>query len=342
MKIDKFNKLFKVPRAMRKYIKLVVEPAEMDLILAMKGETLAVPEIAHRMGWPVAEAEAFLSRAYERHVVTKVVAEKPVGYVFDYVEPRGGEIRYAPAAFYDRLEPVTMQENWADIPEAVRKEISAWWLDAYVEKVQPVIAAIKQDPDAYFQIKQKDFILIEEALEQVEAAAFHVVLNCDCRSSELACNHMREGCIRFDDGARYTIERGLGRIVTKEECQQIVIAADRDGLMHIGAKSYREYGLFGFCNCCTCCCFPLRASAKLKSEKVYPRAHFQAFRDLARCNQCGLCVKRCPFHAFHHDGERVEVKGKKRKQLAFDPEQCYGCGLCASACPAEAIRMKPL
>lgn len=341
-RIEQFNTLFKVPPAMRQYIELVVEQHEIDLILAMKGETLIMAEIGRRMNWSAEEAETYLARAYERHVVTKIVAEKPVGYVFDYVDPEGQEVQWAPAKFYDRLDPLTMQENWADIPEETRKEISEWWLQGYVDKVTPIIEEIKKDPEAYFQIKQKDFLLLDEALEQVEAAEFHVVLNCDCRSSELACNHMREGCIRFDDGARYTIERGLGRVVSKEECKQVVIETDRDGLMHIGARGWREHGLFGFCNCCTCCCFPLRSSVRLQSQKKYPRVHFLAERDLATCTQCGVCAKRCPFDAFHRDGSTIEVKGKKRKNVAFDPEKCFGCGLCANACPVDAIRMEPL
>jgi ferredoxin len=341
-KIQRFNELFKVPPAMCRYIELVVEPQEIDLILAMDGEILSVAEIAARMLWSEEHAAEFLLRAYHRHVVTKIIGDRPVGYVFDYVDEQGEDVRYAPARFYDRLDPLTMQENWTDIPEEVRKEISEWWLDGYVEKVKPIIEKIKKDPDAYFQIKQKDFLLLEEALEQVDAATFHVVLNCDCRSSEMACKHMREGCIRFDDGARYTIERGLGRVVTKEECKQIVIETDRDGLMHIGGKNWQEHGLFGFCNCCTCCCFPMRTSRKLGSEKIYPRSHFQANRDLALCTQCGVCAKRCPFDAFHHDGRRLTVKGKSRKRVVFDPEKCYGCGLCATSCPVDAIRMQAL
>ncbi|MFZ7125337.1 MAG: ATP-binding protein [Desulfobacterales bacterium] len=341
-KLDRFIEQFQVPPAMRRYIELVIEPEEIDLILAMKGETLDAVEIGRRMGWSADAAERFLERSYRRHVVFKMVNGSKVNYVFDYVDEAGRTVRYAPARFYDRLEPVTVSENWSDIPESVRKEISEWWLDGYIEKVKPVVEQIRRDPDAYFQIKQKDFLLLDEAMEQVDAADFHVVVNCDCRSSEMACNHMRESCIRLDDGARYTIERGLGRVLTKEECRQIVIRTDRDGLMHIGTKGWEAHGLFGFCNCCTCCCFPLRTSTRLHVEKIYPRSHFIASRDVDRCNHCGVCVKRCPFGAFHHDGGRIEVKGKQRKSVAFDPVKCYGCGLCASACPSGAIDMKKL
>lgn len=342
--VDKelFNTLFQVPEPMRQYIDLVVTPVEMQLVIALNGETLAATDIAARMGWTVEETDDFLTLCYKRHVVTKVIGEKNVNYVFDYVDENDQVLRYGPARFYDRLDPVTMQENWSDIPEEVRKEISEWWLNGYVDKVRPIVEKIKEDPEAYFQIKQKDYLLLEEALDQVEAAEFHVVVNCDCRSSEQACNHMREGCIRFDDGARYTIDRGLGRVVSKEECKEVVINTDRDGLMHIGARGWKEHGLFGFCNCCTCCCFPLRTSVKLKSEKKYPRVHYQARQDLETCIHCGLCTKRCPFGAFYRDGETIEVNGKNRKRVSFDPEKCFGCGLCATACPTSSIDMKPL
>jgi hypothetical protein len=138
-KVEKFNELFQVPPAMRRYIELVVEPGEIDLVLAMNGETLDASGVGDRLGLASQAAEELLLRAYRRHVVSKVVDGKTVNYVFDYVEEKERQVRFAPARFYDRLDPVTTQENWGDIPEEVRKEISQWWLDGYIEKVGPVI-----------------------------------------------------------------------------------------------------------------------------------------------------------------------------------------------------------
>ncbi len=73
-------------------------------------------------------------------------------------------------------------------------------------------------PDAYQQIKQKDFLLLEQALDQVERAHIHAVVNCDCRCSTQGCNRMIESCIRLDEGARYTLDRGIGRRLTREAC----------------------------------------------------------------------------------------------------------------------------
>jgi len=50
--------------------------------------------------------------------------------------------------------------------------------------------------------------------------------------------------------------------------------------------------------------------------------------DLADCNQCGLCAKRCPYSAIKVD---VDKNPEVIKAL------CKGCGLCAADCPQECI-----
>ncbi|UCD78013.1 MAG: hydrogenase iron-sulfur subunit [Desulfobacterales bacterium] len=50
--------------------------------------------------------------------------------------------------------------------------------------------------------------------------------------------------------------------------------------------------------------------------------------DLADCNQCGLCSKRCPYSAIKVDAEE---NPEVIKAL------CKGCGLCAADCPKECI-----
>jgi len=340
--IQQFIDLFEIPPAIAPYVTVFAEPEEIDLIIAMAGRTLSVGEVADLLKLPADQAAAFLERAYRRHFVHREVAGRKVGYIFDHVDATDKAVRYIPARFYDRLDELTMYGDWDALPIEVREEVTDWWLQEYADKIAPVVEKIRQDPDAYQKIKQKDFLLLDEALAQVEAAEVHAVVNCDCRSSTQGCSRMVEACIRLDDGARYTLERGLGRQVTKEECKQIVLATDRDGLMHIGTRQWHGHGLFGFCNCCTCCCFPLRASVLLDSDHVYPRVHYQARRDETACTHCGRCVKRCPYGAFYHDGGTILMKGKRRKAVAFDPAKCYGCGLCRTGCPVGCVAMHPL
>ncbi|HSO18803.1 MAG TPA: 4Fe-4S binding protein, partial [Desulfosarcina sp.] len=319
---------FEIPPAIAPFVKVFADPQEIDLIIAMAGRTCSVGEVADLLDLTFDQAADLLERAYRRHFVHREVAGQKVGYIFDHVDAGDKPVRYIPARFYDRLDELSMYGDWDEIPEAVREAVTDWWLKEYTAKIAPVVEKIKADPDAYQKIKQKDFLLLEEALAQVEAAEVHAVVNCDCRSSTQACSRMVEACIRLDDGARYTLERGLGREVSKEECKQIVLATDRDGLMHIGTRAWQGHGLFGFCNCCTCCCFPLRSSALLDSDRIYPRVHHLARRDADACTHCGLCVKRCQFGAFSRGDKRISINGKRRKAVLFDPAKCYGCGIC--------------
>jgi heterodisulfide reductase subunit A len=50
--------------------------------------------------------------------------------------------------------------------------------------------------------------------------------------------------------------------------------------------------------------------------------------DLTACNRCGLCSKRCPYHAIRLDAE---------DNPAVIKALCKGCGLCAADCPQECI-----
>ena len=49
------------------------------------------------------------------------------------------------------------------------------------------------------------------------------------------------------------------------------------------------------------------------------------------CVQCDDCVKACPRHALHREGETFTV----------DTELCGGCGTCAAACKGGVIQMVP-
>jgi heterodisulfide reductase subunit A len=50
--------------------------------------------------------------------------------------------------------------------------------------------------------------------------------------------------------------------------------------------------------------------------------------DLADCNHCGICWKRCPYGA---------IRVSEEKEPSVVKALCKGCGLCAADCPKECI-----
>lgn len=71
---------------------------------------------------------------------------------------------------------------------------------------------------------------------------------------------------------------------------------------------------------------PLLLSPKVLKEEAF-KAGFEALKDEARCNGCGLCLEKCRFGAISED-------------FTIDPLSCEGCGVCAWFCPEEAIHME--
>ena len=327
--LDEFVRIFELPPAMAAHIDFVAQGREMELVVGLDKQALTLDQVAGMMQMPREECEAFLQAAYYRQLISRKTED--------------GVTLYRAGTFYHRLDPLSMYENWKDVPEDARNAVMDWQLDEFIKIWLPVVEEIRKDPDAYVRIPNRDVLLLDEALEIVDAASEFVVVPCDCRAIVMACNRPSEACVRLDEGARQTLEMGHGRAVTKDEMKAIVVDADRKGLMHTGPRAWRREGaVFGFCNCCACDCYPIRGGIKLGMHRQWPRAHHVADRDPAKCEQCGKCAQRCHFGAFYHDGTRTVVNGKKLRTVAFDAEKCYGCGLCATTCPQGAITMRPL
>lgn len=326
--IEDFARVFQLPPAMRPYASLVATEAEMALVLRLRDQPMTADQIAAALDMPPVETERFIRRAFHRAIIRREMTE-------------AGPL-YHPANFYERMNILAMYENWADVPADVRESVMAWQLQEFIQKWLPTIRQIQAEPEAPSKIPNRDVLLLEEALAQVEAATEHVVVPCDCRAIVMACNRPVEVCIRLDEGARLTLEHGQGRRLSREECRAIVVDADRAGLMHTGLRAWQDQELFGFCNCCACDCYPFRAGRRLGLSQQWPRRHYIAHCQADQCIHCGVCVRRCHFGAFYRDGTMIEINGRRRQAVLFDPAKCYGCGLCATACSQGAIQMRPV
>ena len=327
-RLNEFARIVNLPPIMFKYAHLVAEEQEMEWVMALDGRAMNAVEIAKMMSVPFEEAESFLARAVRRAVMDK--------------KNKDGMVVYSPGTFYRRLTYLSMQDydEWRRVPWEDRRALLDWHLQENILHHDLVrkLALLKQDLDSV-TLHNRDILLLDEALALVEAAALHVVVPCDCRTTVMACDFPRwNTCFRLDERGLATRAQGEGRIVSKEECREILVNADRVGLLHTGQRAEKGRKAILNGNCCACCSYPIRAGIALDMDKQWPRAHYVAERSLSQCDNCGTCVTRCHFHAFYFDTARATTPVR----VEFDPGQCHGCGLCATGCPKTAIHMEPL
>jgi NAD-dependent dihydropyrimidine dehydrogenase PreA subunit len=333
-RIDEFVKVFQVPPAMVPYAHVLATVQEMDLVVGLAGQALSLEEVAEMLRISPDEARGLLRGAMRRDLVDH--------------QSRAGVTVYAPGKFYTALDYLSSVETgtWKRLPMAARREVAEWQVQEFIKLWLPAIERVVKDPDAWLPIKNRDVLLLEEAMALVEASPEVCLLPCSCRTTSVGEGPLVEGSMRVGERARQTLERGQGRRLSTAEAQAHLVALDRMGLVHTGPHSWREHdpGLewISHGNCDPSYSYIFIAGMRLGLEKLYPRAHYVAAVDWDRCTHCAVCTGRCPFGALYQDGTTVPVHGQTVRQVQFDVHGCWGCGLCATTCPEAAIRMRPL
>ena len=160
-----------------------------------------------------------------------------------------------------------------------------------------------------------------------------IVLNeCICRKKNdiigKSCQttDLRESCFSFRSAGQAYLDRGMGRVITKEEALKIIEQAEREGLVLQAGNSQRPMSL---CTCCGCCCNLLANEKKLDAPAQFLGSNYFAQVDEELCSGCGVCETRCQMDAVEiiDDVSNVNL------------DRCIGCGVCVPTCPEEAITL---
>ena len=197
----------------------------------------------------------------------------------------------------------------------------------------------------------------EEVAKVLDDMDYFAVSQCACRHRKqldpdsTSCNHLMETCFHFGTLGRYTVENGMGREITKEECKEMLRQCAEDGLVHgLSNVSDRPDTL---CNCCKDCCLMFEAFHILKHAEGMAPSNYLARSDAESCIGCGTCVRRCPMEAIHledhpgardrvtrittEDGNVKELKNKTGKVAVINRDICIGCGVCAYKCQSDSL-----
>jgi Pyruvate/2-oxoacid:ferredoxin oxidoreductase delta subunit len=168
----------------------------------------------------------------------------------------------------------------------------------------------------------------------VESSDPIAVSTCYCRhEAELldptdTCNKPNGVCMQFGMGARFVIEQGMGREVSKQEAMEVLKEAEEAGLVHCSTN--HQMNIDFMCNCCSDHCIILTTAMAQPKPGLALNSGFQPQIDQDECTACDVCVDSCPSEALSMSDDL---------DLLLNLDRCFGCGVCATSCMVEAIVM---
>ncbi|MDC7288747.1 4Fe-4S binding protein [Blautia schinkii] len=316
---------FQIPPEAEDIVEKVLEPLECELLSGWEGgDSFTLDELvdflaAAQLLTDSETAESFVQRCFVRGVLDKA---------------EGGRYRFG--TFYGRLDIFATSESEAYrmLPQTKRQELDDWYFQRYLERL---------GSDSGVNPTADEVLPLDEVLSFIENKEEQPYLAlCDCRMLTGECNSPTLTCITYRTADNSFVSRGHARPVTKEEAKQVVIEADRAGLMHTVNPG-------GVCNCCSDCCYLFRAAKARESLGSWPLPHYRIALDDEACIGCGVCVKRCHFEvialnqAVNSDESAERSNAKRRQSIAeiVRPKLCVGCGICMTGCPSGALRLVP-
>ena len=292
---------------------MIASKEEADLLMKMPGSP---EDLAKDVGKSAAEVEAMCRTLYVKGLAFKSLKGGVTKYKMcrDLIQFHDGTILWPEAtrAYHD-LWQTFMETEWPDFARLYTKVLPT----AFTR-----VIAVEESVDTGKQ-QILDMDSVNKIIEKSEALA---VTRCTCRVIAHKCDMPVEACIQVDNAARYTLDRGTGRAISKQEAYDLIKECEKKGLVHV-TMNKSHVGHF-ICNCCECCCqtLPLIISERLN---LTAPSRFCAQVNAETCSGCGTCLDRCKFGAITLENDIAVINA----------ELCLGCGLCHVTCPETAITL---
>ncbi len=291
---------------------IIADPSEAALLLALPG---TAREMAAKLGKTEQEIASALHDLFVKGIVFPSGKTDPPSFRMcrDLVQFHDASILWpdAPREFLDLWQDF-METEW---PEVAKKFNQI--MPKPFTRVIPVGITIQA---------KTHVLAFEDVKEIIDSARTIAVTKCTCRLTAHKCDKKLEACIQINRAADYTLERGTGRRLSKQEALDLVRECEEEGLIHV-VMNKQNVDHF-ICNCCSCCCQTMPILIKHNISVIEP-SRFAARVDANLCTACEACLDRCFFGAVSMEEGTAKV----------DESKCMGCGLCQVACAVEAISL---
>lgn len=298
-----------------KIIAMIASENDTEILLAMPG---TAQELADKFSFDLTDMENKLAEFFLKGLVFK--SQKPQGTLYRMSREVGqfhdGSILWPDASreFYDLWQKF-MEEEWPEFTKFVEAVLP-----------RPVMRIIPVEKSVAVR---SQILAYESCKDLIETSETIAVTKCTCRLIAHKCDKPLEVCLQLGKAARYTLERGTGKEVSKAEALDIIKKCEEEGLIHVTMN--RTSNMHFICNCCGCCCMAMPMIIQY-NRKMGDPSRFCAKVDEDACEACGDCEDRCYFSAIIVD----EDKGA----AVVNPEICMGCGICQVTCPTDAITLE--
>jgi ferredoxin len=323
MEENAFEKLSEGFHFLCEFFRYWLTEEEAEFLLLVPSLPISIDSIAEKAGLTKEDAKKRLQALIEKTMVEDFEAE-------------GLDER-----LYARASLIAWTENYlhryVDLDDPNPREIDVklgQWFEAvkgsdYNEKDEPKMGRIIPMEKAISDTR--GVIATSEASKVIDEASYVSVMRCPCRSTGhlagTSCEHPMEVCFSMNDYARYQVQYGFAREVTKEWAKKTLSECEERGLAHVTDNIRGNYSML--CNCCPCHCIGLVGFAKADQVPRMAKTGFLCSADADKCQGAGLCIDECPYGALSMEHAKAKV----------DEDRCIGCGVCASACPSDALSL---
>ena len=319
----------------QRILEILFTPEEAALAAQMPVRPATLKTVAKRVGLPPEELQERLEPLCDK------------GLVMDLVHPETAEVRYLLAPPVIGFFEFSFMRAHEDFP---REEL-AGAMDAYMHgddtfarevfSSETVMGRALVNENELAGDPLPEVLDWERATALIDEAEEIAVSFCYCRhkAEHLGkdCDAPKEVCLSLDAGATFVARRKFGRLIDRQEAQEILARSREQGLVQI-ADNVRNRPTY-ICNCCSCCCGQLDAINQFDLPAVVPSG-FAPDLDEGLCNSCSRCARVCPVGAISMTPVRASTQRKRSMRPEIDEDRCIGCGVCAHSCRVDALEME--